>query len=137
MAVTVEIVSFSLMVVCCLLWVLLFHRNMLVAVRVRLWPGNIGRWEVLNLLCAEIELGRLVMGIQVTVTGGTEVNDRILELLDRKWRLDQMTFTVLSFCRHLLSLSSKEHLGYCSCSVCRKGKSQRVYLKNWLPGMAV
>jgi hypothetical protein len=40
MAVTVEIVSFSLMVVCCLSWTLLFRRNMLVAVRVRLWPGN-------------------------------------------------------------------------------------------------
>jgi hypothetical protein len=35
-------------------------------------------------LCAEIELGRFVMGIQVTVTGGTEVNDRIPELMGRK-----------------------------------------------------
>jgi len=51
MAVIVEFVSFSLMVVCCLLWLLLFHRNMLVAVKVRLWSGNIGVWEVLNFMC--------------------------------------------------------------------------------------
>jgi hypothetical protein len=47
------------------------------------------------------------MGIQVTVTGGTEENDRIPELMGRKRRLDQMTSTVLSFCRHLLSLAGK------------------------------
>jgi hypothetical protein len=77
------------------------------------------------------------MGIQVTVTGGTEVSYRIPELLGRKWRLDQMIFTVFSFCRYLLSLSGKGHLGYWGCSVCRTGKSQRVYLKSWLPGMVV
>jgi len=77
------------------------------------------------------------VGIQVTVTGGMEVNDRIPERMGRKWRLDQVTSTVLSFCRHLLSLFGKEHLGYWGCSVCRKGKSQRVCLKSWLPGMAV
>jgi len=77
------------------------------------------------------------MGIEVIVAGETELYDRIPELLDRKWRLDRMTSTVLSFCRHLLSLSGKELLGYWGCSVCRKGKSQRVYLKGWLPGMAV
>jgi len=52
------------------------------------------------------------MGIQVTVTGGTAVDDRIPELLGRKWHLDQMSSTVLSFCKHLRSLSGKEHLGY-------------------------
>jgi len=52
------------------------------------------------------------MGIQVTVAGGTAVNDRIPELMGRKWRLDQMSSTVLSFCRHLRSLSGKKHLGY-------------------------
>jgi len=50
MAVAVEIVSLSLMVVCWLLWILLFCRNMLVAVRVRIWPGNVNRWEVLNFM---------------------------------------------------------------------------------------
>jgi len=51
MAVAVEIVSLSLMVVCCLLWILLFRRIMLVTIRVRMWPGNVGRWEVLNFMC--------------------------------------------------------------------------------------
>ena len=50
MAVAVEIVSLSLMVVCCLLWILLFCRNMLVAVGMRMWPGNVNRWEVLNFM---------------------------------------------------------------------------------------
>jgi len=52
------------------------------------------------------------MGIRVTVAGGTAVNDRIPELMGRKLRLDQMSSTVLSFCRHLRSLSGREHLGY-------------------------
>jgi hypothetical protein len=34
--------------VCCVLWI---RRNMLVTVRVRMWPGNLGRWEVRNFMC--------------------------------------------------------------------------------------
>jgi hypothetical protein len=62
------------------------------------------------------------------------MNNRKPELKGREWRLDQMTFAVLSFRRHLPSLSGKEHW---DCSVWRKGKFQGVYLKSWLAGMAV
>jgi hypothetical protein len=102
-----------------------------------MWPGNIGRWEVRSFMC------RNWTGLNGNGYSDhrhwwdSRECDKIPELMCRKWRLDQITFSLLSFCRYLHSLSSKEHLGYWCCSVCRKRKSQRVYLQSWLAGMAV
>jgi hypothetical protein len=41
------------------------------------------------------------MDIQITVTGETEGNDKIPERMCRKWRLEQIKFSLLSFCRYL------------------------------------